>query len=75
MTKFTETCREALRCHPPADRLRLPYGAPYQSGRRSPGRSPSDRQRNPDGAYHAGEPSKNKLIKLVKSQCSPVRNT
>ena len=68
LIKFTETCREALRCHPPAGKLRLPSGAPNQNGRRSLGRSPSDRQRNPDGAYHAGEPSKNKLIILVKSQ-------
>ena len=57
LIKFTETCREALRCHPPASKLRLPSGAPNRNDHRSLGRSPSGRQRNPDGAYHVGEPS------------------
>ena len=57
LIKFTETCREALRCHPPAGRSRLPSDAPNRNDRRSLGRSPSGRQRNPDGAYHVGEPS------------------
>ena len=57
LIKFTETCREALRCHPPAGKLRLLSGAPNRNDHRSLGRSPSGRQRNPDGAYHVGEPS------------------
>ena len=57
LIKFTETCKEALRCHPPAGKLRLLSGAPNRNDHRSLGRSPSGRQRNPDGAYHVGEPS------------------